>query len=568
MTVFMLLFAIVFVAACSSSSSEDETTTPAAETSAEESKELVNLSFWAAPMAVNAPIGAQDDPVAKEIEKQLNIKLDMETKSTDEKLAALLATGDLKDIMVVNAKYAPQLKDLVIDLEPLIESHGPDIKANVDPEIFERSKREFGDGKLLFLSNGLSPENVNPENIWAGPYFRWDYYKELGYPAINTPDDFVNVVAAMKKKYPKNEDGKPYYGFSLWMDWGWGFLTDHWNVRRDGAEVIGDLAIVQIDRDTFETANKFFKEDSGFWKDLDFWNKANKAGLIDPDSWTQKYDQADQKYKTGQVLASYISWMVDSSTTYLQSKKIYDKGWNGGAPAPMPGDNYYKNNYKYGINGMLFAISKNAKNPERAMELINWFYSKKGIYTVMNGPEGGVWKEENGEFKITDMATFIKNNTEPDAALKYGYGKYLNQAGFDQAAYVPGTTIPADIRNTTEYQQQQLLLPENALKAEIAQYYNVTALNQILPAGQQFTLNKMSDINGFMPTKSTDDIKLIADKINNYLNQQVVKIVLADDFAAIKKSTIEELKKMEADKVYAFWADAVAKAKEQVKAAQ
>lgn len=518
----------------------------------ENPREKVGLSFWAAELWASSPPGRQEDPIMKHIEEKFNIELDMETQPSDEKLAAILATNDLKDIMVIPKKNFDQMKSLVIDMEPLLEKYGQDIKKNISPETISYYKEMFGDGQLKFLGSEISTDGpVLPETIWAGPYVRWDYYKELGYPAIETPDDYIKVVADMKKLHPNNEDGKPYHGFSLWLDWGYGILADHWNVRRQGAEVIGGLTnILQIDRESFEYFNKYTNENSGFWADLDFWNKANKAGLIDPDSWTQKYDQAVQKYNTGQVLATYINWVIGGSNSYLQSKQIYDKGWTADNPIPMSGENYYYNTANKGQN-FVYAISKDSKNPERAMELINYFYSVEGVLTIINGVEGQDWVNENGEYTYTD--TYFENEKDAENALKFGYRKYANQSGLDITGFVPGTKNPLDFRNNQSYMEIQLEKPENALKKEITSYYNAEFPNKIPPKGQEYGKTRIAELSPLLPPSEPDEIKLISDRIVNYLNQEVIKLILADDFAAHKAKIIKELEKMGIDKVYTFW---------------
>jgi len=520
-------------------------------------KEPVTLTFWSAIMGQNSPSGIQDDPVAKQIEKELGIKIDMETKPSDEKLAALLATDDLKDIMVIEKKFVPQMKDMVLDLEPLIEKYGPDIKKNVPEEVL-KADRKLADGTQKFISGLIMEEAATPEPLWAGVSLRWDYYKELGYPAINTTDDYLNVVAEMLKKHPVNEDGKKYYGFSTWYDWGYNYNTHIWGPYRQGGtnQYGGSANVMQMDVNTFETTNIYTAEGSGFWEDVEFWYKANRMGLLDPDSFTQKYDQATQKYNSGQVLASYIAWMPGGGNAYLQSKGIHDKGWFGPVPMPSKGYNYF--NKKYGQNNQVFAISKKAKHPERAMELINWLYSVNGAMTVANGIEGIDWVKEDGKYKYTE--THEKNKLDPDAINKYGYNKFLNNLGLNKAGMIPGTKDPIDISLGREYLKAEIQKPEYALTREVLDYYKAELPSDILPPGQSYNHSDAFDLAGFIPASEPDDIKLIADKLNNYLNQAIPKIILTKDdaaFAAEKAKMIQELKDMGEEKVFAWWDEAV-----------
>lgn len=560
LAVAMLIFPALLLTSCSnkpSYSSDPDL--------ADNGKEPVTLSFWSAVMGSNPPRGIQDDPVSRQIEKELGVRIDMETKPTDEKLAAILSTDDLKDIMVVNKKYIEQMKNLVLDMEPLIEQYGPDIQKNISAEVLDTFKKNYGDGQLKFLGVNIKGAAAQPEPLWNGVYLRWDYYEELGYPKIDDSDDYLDVIAAMKKIHPVNEDGKPYYGFSTWYDWGQGYNTLNFGVANQGGTYLygGPANVIQTDVDTFETINLYLDENSGFWHDVRFWYRANQMGLLDPDSFTQKYDQAAQKYNSGQVLAAINGGMIDGSNKYLQSKQIYDRGWFG--PLPMPSEQYHKFNYKFG-NANVIAISKDAKHPERAMELINWLYSVHGAMTVVNGIEGADWERRDGKYRYT--GEYEANAKDPDAALKYGYRKFLNNLGLDMNALIPGAQDPIYIALNRDVQIAELAKPENAIAKKAVDYYGVELPADIVPPGREYVDSSIYELSGFMPTIEPDEIKRMSEKINTYLNQAVPKIILAKDdagFAAGKREMMNELVDLGVEQVFEFWNEAHIKAIEELR---
>lgn len=582
---FLLVAIVAGVSACSSNNSDNTSandsnnggsaasTTPGASPSdtGEEplSKEPVTLTFWSALMSGNVPEGIQTDTVSQQIEKELGIKIDMDTHPTDEKLAALLATNDLRDIMVVDRKYVDQLKDNVLDLEPLIDKYGPDIKQNLSKELLQYSKDRIGQGTLKFLSLRYIPKPANPDPVWGGVYLRWDYYAELGYPEIKNYDDYLNVVAEMKKNHPTNEDGKPYIGFSPWFDWGPYIQINTMTGRTEGNENIGGMiAPLQINRTTFEMKNAYTEENSGFWQGVDFWYKAKQKGLLDPDALTQTYDQAVQKYNTGQVLASMINWMIGGSNAYLDSKGIKDKGWFG--PVPMTGSkDYHYGPALYGGTDV-FVISKESKHPDRAMQLINWLYSVHGAMTVTNGIEGVDWVKEDGKYKYTD--TYMQNVKDPDAVNKYGYRKIANNLGLYFTGTIPGTDDPIDISASRDYMIAALADPKtttDAINKQATQYYGVELVKDIVPKGTVYEEFRLAYLAGYLPTATPDEIKLLDQKIDNYLKQAVAKIIIAkndEDFAAQKKEIIEQLEKLGIEQVYSYWHDTYTKAIEEYNA--
>ncbi|MBP1990931.1 extracellular solute-binding protein [Paenibacillus eucommiae] len=563
--ILLLLSMLVYISACSStkekgnnvtgspSSSESASSTPA--------KEPVTLTFWSASMANNVPSGIQEDPIAKQIEKELNIKIDMETHPSKEKLAARLASGDMMDIMVISGlgELPDQASSFALDMEPLLEKFGPDIKKNIPAETLAYNKNILGRGQLKYISTKVSEVSALPDSIYGGVYLRWDYYKELGYPEIKTYDDYLNVVAEMLKKHPTNEDGKKYYGFSPWFEWGPRIITDTMTVRHEGYETAGATQVLEIERNTFATRNAFLDENSSFWNGVEFWNKANQKGLLDPDSFTQKYDQALQKYSTNQVLASEISWMIDGANTYLRGKGIYDKGFFG--PIPITGSkSYYYNNFKYG-NSNVFMINKNSKHPEEAMKLINWLYSVHGAMTVLNGIEGTDWTNIDGKYAYT--ATHDTNILDPDHINKYGYGKFENNLGLLNSGVIPGTKDPLNIALSRDLLIESLKLPENKLMKEVVDYYKVEVPYDVLPAGVTYGTNPLSDLTPFLPSADPDEIVRLNAKIDNYQKQEVPKLILAKndaEFKAEKAKAIEEFKKLGVEKVYEYTVDNYTKA--------
>ena len=50
-------------------------------------------------------------------------------------------------------------------------------------------------------------------------------------------------------------------------------------------------------------------------KGLKFFFEANKMGLLDPDSLTQKFSDVTNKYKDGQILFAQFPWVSSSYNT-------------------------------------------------------------------------------------------------------------------------------------------------------------------------------------------------------------------------------------------------------------
>ena len=58
----------------------------------------------------------------------------------------------------------------------------------------------------------------DPDPIY-GPYVRWDLYKKLGYPKMDTLEDLLPVLKQMQELEPTVGNGDRTYAFSFFKDW-------------------------------------------------------------------------------------------------------------------------------------------------------------------------------------------------------------------------------------------------------------------------------------------------------------------------------------------------------------
>ena len=133
------------------------------------------------------------------------------------------AAGNLGDLILFSAEdgmiHNMVTAGLVIDLEPYLK----------DKEVmrFESAIRKVNEGitpeGIYALPSGLSAktptepsETIEPT---YGPYIRWDLYRELGYPKMDTLEDLLPVLKKMQEIEPETENGDKTYGFSFFNDW-------------------------------------------------------------------------------------------------------------------------------------------------------------------------------------------------------------------------------------------------------------------------------------------------------------------------------------------------------------
>ena len=137
----------------------------------------------------------------------------------------------------------------------------------------------------------------------------------------------------------------------------------------------------------------FTVEDGPLWKALSFYNKAYRMGIMDPEAFTMKNSQYDDKIKNGEVLVCNYNWTQPDKNICGEDAAMYM------IPGTFP---YAMQIYPYAnplgyqaANALV--ISANCEYPERAMELIEFMTSDEGARLVRTGVPGEDWDVVDGE---------------------------------------------------------------------------------------------------------------------------------------------------------------------------
>lgn len=164
-----------------------------------------------------------DNKVYKKIKDELGATLNFEFLAGDseQKLGVMIAGSDFPDVMTSNTKLVTA--GALIPLEDLIEQHAPNLKAHYAD--FWNMMKDPTDGHIYTLPNyGVFNGKVN-STWYSGPAF-WiqkEVLKEFNYPKVKTLDEYFDLIAKYKEKYP-TIDGSPTIGFEIlnsdWRNWG------------------------------------------------------------------------------------------------------------------------------------------------------------------------------------------------------------------------------------------------------------------------------------------------------------------------------------------------------------
>jgi putative aldouronate transport system substrate-binding protein len=457
-TVVSMSAVLVLLSACSgkpAANNDSQTNANTPNASADPSKQPeITLNVFSNLANFN---GLQQGWFAKVAKDKFNIKLNI-MGGGQQKEATMLASGDLGDIQVaVNIKDAIKA-GLLLDWNKngLLDKYGQDIKKYAG-QALEANSKQFGGGTAIYgigqnVGSGSGPSEG--ADMTFGPQIRWDLYQKLGSPQIKTLDDYLTVLKQMQQLSPKSDSGKPTYGFSLWQDWDGdgsmnvGAIAQLYGYSEGDGFNKNDLILTKANEAKWQP---LLDDNSYYMKGVKFFYDANKMGLLDPDSLTQKYADVSNKYKDGQILFSQFSWASSSFNT--DEHKSAGKGY---AFVPFGDEQMVSTGFTpYGGN-WYWTIGAKTKYPERVMQFLDWLYTPEGVMESNYGPKGLIWDIKDGKPTLTDFGYKAVTGSAkmPD---EYGGGQYsdgffqANNSTISKSMINPETGEPYDYAMWTSY---------------------------------------------------------------------------------------------------------------------
>lgn len=293
-----------------------------------------------------------------------------------------------------------------------------------------------------------------------GPFLRWDLYKKVGYPKINTLEDLIPVLKKMQDEARKENPGKKIYALSLFKDWDGNMMN---NAKQPtcfyGYDEMG-FVLAKYNGADYQSITE---TNGQYVRALRFFNKAEQAGLVDPESSTQNYDTMYSKYQNGDALFSFWPWLSQAAYN-TNAHKDAGKGF---MLAPLKDMKIFSYGATTNGSNQFIAVGSKAKNKPRLVKFINWLYSPEGVSDSgaqtngTSGPEGLTWKMQGKQPVLTAFGkkAFLEGGAQVPA--KWGKGSYAD--GVSPLNYA--TVSPNDTNPETGYSYNYMMWP-STLKAE------------------------------------------------------------------------------------------------------
>lgn len=293
-------------------------------------------------------------------------------QTAEEAIGTLIAGGEYPDFVEAgNGSVQMYEAGALVPLDDYIDKY-PNIKEYFTDQEWDQLRQS--DGHIYWIpqfSNIYGEERVcthNDEAFWIqARVLEW-----AGYPKIETMDEYFDLIEAYNEANPTMADGTtkniPYT--ILCDDWRYfclenapEFLDGYPN---DGSVIVDPEKLQVIDYNTTPTAKKYFQK----------LNEEYKKGIVDPESFTQTYDEYIAKISSGRVLGMIDQWWDFAYTgeDAIKSAGLDEQGCQY-VPLPITIEKGMHNQW-HNSGGVLnvasgLAITTSCKDVEGALQFVN-----------------------------------------------------------------------------------------------------------------------------------------------------------------------------------------------------
>lgn len=323
------------------------------------------------------------DPVAQKITEKTGIALKTlyPSRGSNEAIDLMLTDGEYPDLIFAKGDANKLVEaNALVDLEPLIEEYGPNIKTLYGAD-YKRLRYSAEKPHIYQLCSNTVNKEIYTTS--GSAQLQWAVLKEQDYQIPYTLAEYEAQIKAYLAAHPET-DGKPTIGISLCCtDWRW-YITLS-NPSASIAEAAPDNGQWLIDGEnvTYLHAGPNQKE-YYTWLNRMYWE-----GVLDPEFATQTFDDYKQKIVSGRVLG-----LLDADWNFAEAQKeLLRTGKTehsyAGLPVTLHKDAVCPSLYNWGLSpGWGVGITTACQDPERAVKFLDWLCSEEGQVLIHWGIEG------------------------------------------------------------------------------------------------------------------------------------------------------------------------------------
>ena len=351
----------------------------------------------------------------KVLEEKFDVDIRFETTSygaseATEARQISLAGGDLPEAYML-VPWASQFsraelqrygdQGLLVQLNDLIEAHGPNISAALDEEPGFRELTEAPGGEIWGLPQWNDCYHCSyPYKFWINT----QWLSNLGLAMPTTPEEFFNVMTAFKNDDPNGNgeaDEIPLTGSTQQSLVPYIMNAFIYNAFNTGSGASGQPVSLGLSGDTVQMQTM----QDGWREGLAFMNRMWDAGLIDPATFSQGGDTMTATGNAAQgVLVGGFTAIHPGFAVTIGQEDGRDNQYD--PLPPLTGPAGEAATYLLpSVPGATFVITKEADEVEqqKIMEIMNYMFSPEGHIRAQFGEEGIGWRApEEGDVALDE----------------------------------------------------------------------------------------------------------------------------------------------------------------------
>ena len=353
--------------------------------------------------------GWGENLVSRTITEETGVSVNFITPMGNEenKLNSLIDSDSLPDLITLGW-WEPQLsdfieKDMVYPLNELADKYDP-MFYEVTNEV-TRNWYTLSDGNIYgYPNSSVTPKDLDEYgNLGSNQTFlvRKDLYEAIGSPDMTTIDGFYNAIVKVKEMFPE-VDGKELIPIGAHE------FNEDGNVSFD--QYIQNFLAVPYEKN----GKKYDRNtDPEYLEWLKMFRRLAEEGYLADDIFIDQRTQTSEKVEEGR----YFCMMYQRTDIADQEKIRYAKDPDSVYIAVDGPKNKNGDDPVLTVNSVsgwtLTLISKNCKDPERAIKFIDYLMSEHGQMLTYLGVEGVTFDYVDGKPVLKeDVAVLLNSDRE------------------------------------------------------------------------------------------------------------------------------------------------------------
>jgi len=324
----------------------------------------------------------------------IGVRLSSPDIDADQMMGIMIAAGDLPDVMMIERDSVLQQLvelDLLLPLDEFLP--GSNYANAIDESTINLARI---DGQVYGMLNW--PTNVANGN--GGWIINRSIWEELGEPPLETTDQILDYLI-MVRDANITVDGAPIVP----MQFGHSEAIYQLTLNSFGINM-SDNGLVENNGSLELYLNMPEAEDALLWLNT-LWNE----GLINSDHFVESSEQITEKMATGRF-AVYAGHDVAAAIgeevrpVFLENNPDNEFMVINPPAAPGVATEDVMNSRWSSLGWNKIVITRNAENPERIFELLDFIVSREGQTLTYHGPQGELWDELDADgFPILNRTT-------------------------------------------------------------------------------------------------------------------------------------------------------------------